>query len=229
MCGRYVSPDESAIEREFNLVRTEWAFPASFNIAPSQKVPVIRTVGGAMQATTMRWGLVPYFAKGIPGKYNTINARIESMETSASFRGPWGRGQRCIIPSAGFYEWHINSDGSKQPFYVTCADQPLFGYAGLWDSSAREDGAVIESFTIITLPANSLMTEIHNAPDKQRMPAILLSEDRHAWLFGTAGEALAVLKAYPAELMVAWPVSTRVNSPKNNDAQLVESVRSVRA
>jgi putative SOS response-associated peptidase YedK len=71
------------------------------------------------------------------------------------------------------------------------------------------------------------MTEIHNAPDKQRMPAILLSEDRHAWLFGTAGEALAALKAYPAELMVAWPVSTRVNSPKNNDAHLVETIGAI--
>lgn len=227
MCGRYVSPDDSAIEREFNLVRTEWTFPASFNIAPSQKVPVIRNVGGTMQAATLRWGLVPYFAKGIPGKYTTINARIESMETSASFRGPWQRGQRCIIPSAGFYEWHINTDGSKQPFYITCADQPLFGYAGLWDTSKREDGTVIESFTIITLPANSLMAEIHNAPDKQRMPAILRSEDRHAWLFGTAGEALGVLNAYPAELMVAWPVSTRVNSPKNNNADLIEAVGGV--
>jgi putative SOS response-associated peptidase YedK len=227
MCGRYVSPDESAIEREFNLVRTEWTFPASFNVAPSQNVPVIRNLDGAMKATTMRWGLVPYFAKGVPGKYSTINARLESIETIASFRGPWKRSQRCIVPSAGFYEWHITADGNKRPFYVTCADQAVFGFAGLWDSSKRGDGTVIESFTIVTMPANSLMTEIHNAPDKQRMPAILLNADRHAWLFGTTDEALAVLKAYPSELMAAWPVSTRVNSPKNNDSNLVEADRAM--
>lgn len=225
MCGRYVSPAESAIEREFNLVRTEWKFPASFNVAPSQNVPVIRNLAGAQQALNMRWGLVPFFAKGIPGKYSTINARIETMDTSPSFRGPWKRGQRCIIPGAGFYEWHINADGNKQPYYITCADQALFGFAGLWDSSKREDGTVIESFTIITMPANSLMAEIHNAPDRQRMPAILLPADRHAWLIGTIDEARAVLKAYPADLMVAWPVSTRVNAPRNNDAGLIEAIR----
>ncbi len=225
MCGRYVSPDESAIEREFSLVRTEWRFPASFNVAPSQNVPVVRSLDGTPQATTMRWGLVPFFAKGVPGKYSTINARIETMDTSPSFRGPWKRGQRCIVPSTGFYEWHINADGNKQPYYITCADQALFGFAGLWDSSKREDGTVIESFTIITMPANSLMAEIHNAPDRQRMPAILLQADRHAWLTGTIDEARAVLKAYSAELMVAWPVSTRVNAPRNNDAKLIEAIR----
>jgi putative SOS response-associated peptidase YedK len=225
MCGRYVSPDESAIEREFSLVRTEWKFPASFNVAPSQNVPVIRSLDGTPQATAMRWGLVPFFAKGVPGKYSTINARIETMDTSPSFRGPWKRGQRCIVPCAGFYEWHINADGNKQPYYITCADQALFGFAGLWDSSKREDGTLIESFSIITMPANSLMAEIHNAPDRQRMPAILLLADRHAWLMGTIDEARALLKAYPAELMVAWPVSTRVNAPRNNDAKLIEAIR----
>jgi len=62
------------------------------------------------------------------------------------------RGQRCILPASGFYEWHANADRSKTPFYITCADQPVFGFAGLWDSSKREDGTLLESCTIITMP-----------------------------------------------------------------------------
>lgn len=223
MCGRYVSPEDSSIEREFNLVRTEWKFPASYNVAPTQNVPVVRIVDGVRTGSLMRWGLVPFFAKGIPGKYSTINARIETVETSPSYRGPWKRGQRCIVPVAGFYEWQIQPDNkSKIPYYITCADQQIYGMAGLWDSSKADDGAVLESFTIITVPANPLMALIHNAPDKQRMPVILSREDREVWLSGTVDEARAVLKQYPQDVMLATPVSTRVNSPRNNDKALIE-------
>jgi putative SOS response-associated peptidase YedK len=88
MCGRYVSPDEASIEREFNLVRTEWQFPPSFNVAPTQQVPVIRQIDGELQGSLLRWGLIPFFAKGEPPKYSTINARIETVETAASSRSP---------------------------------------------------------------------------------------------------------------------------------------------
>ena len=225
MCGRYVSPDDAAIEREFNLVRSPGLdVPSSFNVAPTTLVPVIRVVNGVRQLSRIRWGLVPYFAKGVPGPYSTINARIETIETSASYRGPWKRGQRCIIPAAGFYEWHFNGDGKKQPFYIRVTDQEVHGYAGLWDASKREDGTVLESCTIMTMPANPLMAEIHNAPGKQRMPVILRREDYEAWLSGTVDEARAVLKQYPSDAMLAWPVSTRVNGQKNNDAALIEAV-----
>jgi putative SOS response-associated peptidase YedK len=224
MCGRYVSPDDAVIEREFNLVHSPGLeLRPSFNAAPSQLLPVVRSVEGVRQLSLMRWGLVPYSAKGIPGPYSTINARIETIETSASYRGPWKRGQRCIVPAAGFYEWHLNDDGKKQPFYIKTADA-VHGYAGLWDSSKRDDGTVLESFTIITLPANLMMADIHNAPGKQRMPVILDRTDYDAWLSGTVDEARAVLKQYPADSMLAWPVSTRVNKPQNNDATLIEAI-----
>jgi putative SOS response-associated peptidase YedK len=126
------------------------------------------------------------------------------------------------LPAAGFYEWHVNDDGSKTPFSITCADQPVFGFAGLWETSKREDGTVLESCTIITMPPNALMAEVHNA--KQRMPAILQHDDIEAWLSGSADDARGALKPYPADSMVTWPVSTRVNSPKNNDAALIERV-----
>jgi putative SOS response-associated peptidase YedK len=221
MCGRYVSPDDSAIEREFNLVRTEWQFPPSYNVAPTQLVPIVRTVDGERHGTRLRWGLIPFFARGLPTKYSTINARIETVQTAASYRGPWKRGQRCLVVVSGFYEWQLQADGkAKVPFYITLNDQDVAAFAGLWDSSKTEAGEYIESVTHITVPANHLVGEIHNT--KHRMPAILSREDREAWLTGTSEEAWATLKPYPDEHTVAWPVSTRVNTPKNNDAKLIE-------
>ncbi len=168
----------------------------------------------------LRWGLVPFFAKGKVGPYSTINARLESVETSASYRTPWKRGQRCILPALGFYEWHVKEDGSKQPFYIHLNDQPLFGFAGLWDRSVAEDGTRLESCTIITLPANPLMAEIHNG--RARMPAILAREQRETWLSGPVEEAKGALHSYPQELMVAYAVGKQVNSARNNAPGLIE-------
>jgi putative SOS response-associated peptidase YedK len=225
MCGRYVSPDDASIEREFSLVRAEWQFPPSYNVAPSQNVPVVRvSKSGEHTGSRLHWGLIPFWAKGIQPKYSTINATIEKLKDGPTWRGPWKRGQRCIMPAFGFYEWQVQADGkSKQPFYLTLNDQDVFGFASLWDTSTGTDGVVVESCTIVMMPANKLMTEIHNV--KHRMPAILAKEDRETWLAGTPDEAFAVLKQYSDTHMVATPVSTRVNTPKNNDAALIEPVR----
>jgi putative SOS response-associated peptidase YedK len=219
MCGRYVSPDLAEAERYFLVHLLRWKFERSYNVAPTQQVPVVRMADGEREGAMLRWGLVPFFAKGVPPKYSTINATIEKLIDGASWRGPWKRGQRCILPAQGFYEWHVNEDGSKTPFYITCADQPVFGFAGLWDSSRTDDGAALESCTIITMPPNPLLAEIHNV--KQRMPAILQSQDVDAWLTGSADEARATLKPYPADSMVAWPVSRQVNTSRNNHAGLI--------
>ncbi|HET6205868.1 MAG TPA: SOS response-associated peptidase [Terracidiphilus sp.] len=225
MCGRYVSPDEAAIEREFNLVRTEWQFPASFNVAPTQPVPVIRAVGSEMKGSLLRWGLIPFFARGEPPKYSTINARIETVETAASYRGPWNRGQRCLQVANGFFEWHIDNEGRKRPYYIHLADQPIFAFAALWDRSIKADGTAIESVVHITLPANDLMKEIHNSgSNPHRMPAILAREDRARWLSGSIDEARALLKPYPASLMDAYEVSSAVNAPKNNAPENIAAV-----
>jgi putative SOS response-associated peptidase YedK len=221
MCGRYVSPDEAAIEREFNLVRSEWQFPPSFNVAPTQNVPVIRSVDGKSHGSLMRWGLIPFFARGVPPKYSTINARVETVQTAASYRGPWQRGQRCLQVAQGFYEWQVQSDGkTKVPYYIHTNDQPIFAFAALWDTSKTDTEQVIESVTHITVPANGVVDVIHNT--QHRMPAILEKADREVWLSGTPEEAWETLAPYPDDLMVAWPVSTRVNAPKNNDATLIE-------
>lgn len=111
MCGRYVTPMDAAIERIFNPHprALPGPFEQNFNTSPTQQVPILRTVrtreADQREVVLMRWGLVPYFAKGVAGPYATFNARIEGLKTAATFRSAWKRGQRCLVLVAGFYEW----------------------------------------------------------------------------------------------------------------------------
>ena len=188
-------------------------------MAPTTAVPVVRERDDERTCELIRWGLVPFWAKGIPPRLSTINARVETIATAATWRGPWKRGQRCILPALGFYEWQVRESG-KQPWYIHLADQPVFGLAGLWDASVAADGSVLESCAIITLPANPFMAEIHNS--KARMPAILHREHHPAWLTGDPASARACLEPYPEQQMLAHTVSTAVNSPRTNAARLIE-------
>jgi putative SOS response-associated peptidase YedK len=227
VCGRYIIRQQAKALREWEKYGPP-PFLDPYNVAPTQQVPVVRMRDGEREGVRIRWGLVPFFARGESPKYSTINARIETFRTAASYRGPWRRGRRCIQLASGFYEWHVDQYGRKAPYLITIADQELFGFAGLWDRSVKEDGTAIESCVHITMPANELMADIHNAGNNpHRMPAILRAEDREAWLSGTPEDAWAVLKQYPSELMDAYEVSTRVNSVNNNSPDLIQPVQRV--
>ena len=159
----------------------------------------------------------------MPLKASTINATAERIASAPSYRDPWRRGQRCIFAMGGFYEPHVSADGSREPFFLRLVNAEVFGVAGIWERSRRADGSYLFSCTLITVPANRLLAEVHN--DKQRMPAILAANDYDAWLGGSTDDAQALLKPYPDELMTAWKVSRRVNSPRlPNDASLIERV-----
>ena len=228
MCGRYVAPEAADLEREWNLRHAPNPFDRiNYNTSPTHQVPVVRRgADGSPELAAMRWGLIPFWAKGVAPKYNTINATVERMQEAPTYRGPWRRAQRVIVPALGFYEWQIvdvpGGKNVKRPYYISIGDQRIFGMAGLWDASVAEDGSTTESCTLITLPANRVMAAIHNG--RERMPAILQESGHEAWLNGRADEALACLKPYDDELMIARVVSSRVNSPKNNDASLVDEV-----
>jgi putative SOS response-associated peptidase YedK len=225
MCGRYILRMQDKYLREWDLHGPPAWLMESYNVAPTQQVPILRWRDAAPEASAVRWGLVPFFARGVPGSFSTINARIESFESAPSYRSPWRRGQRCIQPAAGFYEWHVDRQGCKAPYLITVADQELFGFAALWERSVRQDGTVVESCAHITLPANELLADIHNTgSNPRRMPAILRREDHEVWLRGTPQEARALLAPYPSGLMVAYRVSTRVNSVRNNCAELIEPI-----
>lgn len=225
MCGRYILAQQAKFERELRLGRIRWEFAVSYNVAPSQSVPVVRVSGGVHEGLMMRWGLIPFFTHGAPPKYSTINAMSEKLETSPVWRSPWRNGQRCIQVAAGFYEWHLEVDGRKQPYFIRLDDQPIFGFASLWDRSVGNDGAAIESCALVTVPANELLSRIHNTgAHPGRMPAILAPSDFDLWLEGDLRRAHAALRAYPSRQMTADPVSTRVNSPKNDGPELIEPV-----
>jgi putative SOS response-associated peptidase YedK len=223
MCGRYILAQAAKLERAMQLGRIRWQFDVSYNVAPTQPVPVVRFADGEREGLMMRWGMIPFFAKGIAPRLPNINATVENLETAPTWRGPWSRAQRCILPAAGFYEWHLNAAGEKHPYFIHVADQDVFGFAGLWDRSFTAAGSVVESCALVTVPGNDLMRQIHNTgANPFRMPAILAHTDHDAWLSGSMEEAKAALQPYPQEMLVAHQVSTRVNSAKNNDEKLIE-------
>jgi len=221
MCGKYILAQAAKAERAMGIRRGRWEYSLSYRVLPTEQVPVVVSTSGEPEAAQMRWGLIPHWAQGVPLKASTINARVERIASAPSYRDPWLRGQRCMLVMGGFYEPHVNADGSRDPFFLHLADREVFGVAGLWDRSRRPDGSYVFSCTLITVPANRLLAEVHN--EKQRMPAILAQSDHDGWLTGTPQQARTALKAYPDELMVAWKVRRRVNNPKlPNDASLIE-------
>jgi len=220
MCGRYVLAQQAKAEKAFDVKRLRWVDMMSYNVAPAREVSVIRVAEGEREGVMMRWGLIPPFLKGENPKYATVNARIETMETAPAYRGPWQKGQRCIVPAEGFYEWHQPVGRPKQPWFIALANKEIMPFAGLWDRSVRSDGVPIESFAIITVAANEFMAKIDN--EDQRMPAILRMEDVERWCTGTPEQARAVLKEISGVALRAHQVSPRVNTPKNDDAALTE-------
>jgi putative SOS response-associated peptidase YedK len=221
MCGKYILAQAAKAERALGIRRGRWDYPPSYRVLPTEQVPVAVTEQGEPTAAMMRWGLIPFWARGVALKASTINATVERMETAPSYRDAWQRGQRCIFVMGGFYEPHLAADGTREQFFIHLADREVFGVAGLWDRSRRADGSWIHSCVLITVPANRLLATIHN--EKQRMPAILAASAHAAWLGGESGAARTLLAPYPEELMVGWQVSRRVNNPRlPNDASLIE-------
>ncbi len=221
MCGKYILAQAAKAARAMGIQRGHWEYPLSYRVLPTEQVPVVVPSGGERTATQMRWGLVPWWSHGVPLKASTINATVERLESAPSYRDPWRRGQRCILVMAGFYEPHLNEDGSRDQFFIRFTDREVFGVAGLWERSRRADDSYLYSCTLITVPANALLAAVHN--QKPRMPAILGESEYDSWLRGTPQRARELLRPYPAESMRAWKVSRRVNNPRlPNDERLIE-------
>ena len=222
MCDRYALPDQKAAEREFLPAMAWWKFTEKFNVAAQQYVPVVRMHDGQSEGMMMRWGLIPSWAEGEPTGEPTACAEIGRIERSNVYRTPWLSGQRCILPTSGFYAWQLTSENYRQPYFVRLINRSVFGFAAVWDRSVGEDDDVIESCSIIRVPANGLLTEIGN-PDG-RMPAILRRRDYETWLKGTPVQAKAALQPYNAAWMQAHAVSPRINSTEPDDAGLIAPV-----
>lgn len=217
MCGRFtIFADPAQLAERFNAALPAEGLRPRYNAAPTQDLPVILNEDErAIQL--LRWGLVPFWAKDPAIGNRMINARAETLPEKPSFRTPLQK-RRCLVLADGFYEWKKTEHG-KAPLRIGLKTGEPFAFAGLWETWKQPDGELLRTFTIITTPPNSLMEPIHN-----RMPAILLPEDEALWLDNSAGVIgwLSALRPYPAELMTAYPVSPRVNSPRNDDPSVVE-------
>lgn len=227
MCGRYVSatpPDQ--IASYFGADAPEARLEPSYNVAPTQDVYAVLADGGVRHLDAFHWGLVPSWAKDAKIGSRMINARAESLADKAAFKAAFKR-RRCIVPADGFYEWRKDPKapkGKKQPFYVHRPDEKPYAFAGLWELWRGPDGdqEPLRSLTIVTTTANGPLGEVHD-----RMPVVLPEGTWDTWL-DRENEDLDLLgrllvPAAPA-LIAMHPISTQVNSVRNDGPQLIEPV-----
>jgi putative SOS response-associated peptidase YedK len=220
MCGRYTlkSPVERLAEK-FHLTDALSLKPR-YNIAPSQPVAVVRRLpdNSDRKLAMLRWGLIPAWVKDSASGAQPINAKAETAAEKPMFRDAF-RHRRCLVPADGFYEWR-QEDKRKQPVYICMKDREPFAFAGLWERWEGSDGRTIESCALLTTEPNDLLRPVHD-----RMPVILDPKDYDLWLDPDVRDAEKVrrlLGPYPPEEMTAYPVSLRVNNPRNDDPVCIE-------
>lgn len=203
-----------------------------YNIAPGDGLLVV-TNDEPDTLDVYEWGFLPEWADDPDDVPTPINARSETASEKPMFRAAFEH-RRCLVVADGFYEWQ-GRRGSKQPYRICRADREPFAFAGLWShwrppddvatdggrttSAESEDGEARWTTTILTTGANEVVEPIHD-----RMPVILEPDEETAWLTGTPEDAADVLDPHPAESLVAYPVSTRVNDPTNDDETILDEV-----
>ena len=219
MSRRLVIPDRTEAERELRVARPWWQFTLHFNVSVAQRVPVARIHESESEGVMMVWGLVGPAAKGDIGKIGSSLAKSADLGAAEEFRSAWIHGQRGIVPVAGFFVWQRTPAGKQQPFYVRLVNRTVFGVAALWERSESDEGDVLESCAIVTVPSNPLLAEIDNGSDQ--MPAILRRDDYAKWLSGNVTEASALLESYPAVEMLTHPVRPHVDDPNIDNPILI--------
>jgi putative SOS response-associated peptidase YedK len=232
MCGRfakYQTRTERAAFREMefrstprdearkpDLLRPRW------NIGPSQEVMVIRRhpETGVLHEDPLVWGFVPRWTKELKAARRPINARAETVQTTAMFRDSFAH-RRCIVPMDAFYEWS-GEKPPKQPWAVARRDGEEMLVAGIWDGWREPDGSILRSFAVITTEANETLLPIHH-----RMPVIIDPTDVEIWLGNDADAAAALMKPAPNDVLRAWRVSRAVNDVRRDGPELLEPMEEV--
>jgi putative SOS response-associated peptidase YedK len=193
--------------------------PPRYNIAPSQDIAAVRISPKTekRELALLHWGLIPFWADDPKVGYRTINARAETVATKPAFREAFCK-RRCLVVADGFYEWK-KTNGPKQPYFIHVKGGEPFAFAGLWERWKRE-GKETQSCSIIVTDANEVLEPIHD-----RMPVILSPDDHDIWLdadFEDGKKLQSLLRPFPADEMEAYPVSTLVNNPKNDEEKCLE-------
>jgi len=221
MCGRYtITLQADKVQLELGIVSMPEDFSPRYNVAPSQPIAAVAD-SKERKAVWMRWGLIPFWAKDPSIGSRMINARAETLTEKPAFRNAFNK-RRCLILADGFYEWQKGAGprGRSQPYLFKREDGKPFAFAGLWETWKPSDGEEVVSCTIITCPANDCVAPVHD-----RMPVILSGDGLWDWMDLDEPEALmGLLKPYPSNKMVRFPVSTMVNKPDLDIPNLIEPV-----
>jgi len=225
MCGRFTLRTPPSVVQTLFSTAAPPAVTPRYNIAPTQRAPVVRRAADTNQAANeialARWGLTPSWAKDLKSAARMINARSETASSKPAFRAAFKR-RRCLVPADGYFEWKKQGK-EKTPIYFTRDDGSLLALAGLWESwRDPEDEAAepVESFTILTTAANSLATEVHD-----RMPVIIDRSDFDLWLDPGAApddQLQELFRPYDSGALRATVVSSHVNKVANDDPQCIE-------
>lgn len=229
MCGRYTltAKQEELVQRFLLKQIAEELMnelKPRYNIAPSQKMLAVRQSPehGGRELAAFSWGLIPFWAKDPKIGYKTINARSETVAEKPAYRAAI-KSRRCLIPASGFYEWlREEKSRPKQPFYVAMASGDVFSMAGVWESWKSPEGAVIVSCSILTTSANEIMAPVHH-----RMPVIIDEENYDCWLDleeKNPEKLKSLFKPYASKQMICYPISTLVNSPRNEGPELLQEI-----
>ena len=219
MCGRFtLRTPTPVLAARFRLETMPELFPR-YNIAPTQISPIIRDTH--REVAQLRWGLIPSWAKDAKIGGRMINARGETVAEKPAFRKAFRR-RRCLVMADGYFEWR-KVGREKRPLYIRMHDEQPFAMAGLWDrwfgTKEEKRDPPWESFTIITTDANELTADVHD-----RMPVILAADDWELWLDTELEDPQALqplLRPYASDAMKVDPVSSHVNSVRNDDARCV--------
>jgi putative SOS response-associated peptidase YedK len=179
VCGRYdLSDSPAAIRAKFSVPAVP-DFLANPDLRPTDSAPIVRLDrAGARECVLARWGLVPFWAKELKFGNRCINARAETVATTAAFKAAY-KARRCLVPVSAFYEW-TGEKGHKLKWRISLPAEPLFALAGLWEwwrDPARKDEPGVETYTIITTEASAQLAPIHD-----RMPVIVPESRYAAWL-----------------------------------------------
>jgi putative SOS response-associated peptidase YedK len=217
MCGRFrLSRRKQVIAERFDAISDDDSWMPRYNVAPTQAIAVVRQhpAEPTRHLSQMRWGLIPSWSIDDSHAAKMINARSETAATLPAFKNAF-RSRRCLIPADGFYEWQGRGT-NKQPYCFEVNDGELFAFAGLWDGWKGASGQWIRSCTILTTTANAVSSAVHD-----RMPVILKPDDYDLWLDPGMRDLAIVaelLRPFDAKAMRCYPVSDRINSVMNDDA-----------
>lgn len=227
MCGRYATFGPVSLSREAREVLAELEVDLiseinqredQFNIAPTQRAPLILRTDDGCHFDMVRWGLIPSWSKDAKIGAKTINARADTVEVKPAFRAAFKK-RRCLVPASGYYEW-TGQPGSKQPYFIHDPEGELVMFAGLWETwRSAENEAPLRTFTVITGEPGKVSRDIHD-----RQPVILPPDLWEVWLGGTPDEAAATLKVVPHADLVYHPVAKAVGSPRANSPALIEPI-----